>query len=164
MHFFHKPRRHIRRCHHTKPLNLYHHTLLPPHSCHFPYNPSEISFHYTYQVSALVPALFRADQSDVFVVHAGGTDEVHHLLVRDGEGRILALGIRLEMVVIIRKVGEGGGVLDVGLDFFGGGIDKQDVRDEWFEHPLSFCHRFPSVRDVGESRFPCLHGSGICGL
>ena len=74
------------------------------------------------------------------------------------------MGIGLEVVVIIRKVGEGGGVLDVGFDFLGSGVDEKDVRNERFEYPFLFAVKYLMSVVLGKVGFRAVLGKVFVGF
>lgn len=83
-------------------------------------------------------ATFATNDQQVLVVSARGEDETFHLAPGNGQGRVLgAFGV-FEVVVIVGKERQFGGAFDVPVCILRGGVGKQEVRDEVFQHSFGF--------------------------
>lgn len=113
LHLLYKPTRYIRRRHQTHSFKRHNHSLLSCHSCHTSCDATELSVYYSHYITTAVMALVGTYEADMLVVDGGEADEVHHRVVRNCEGRVLAVISNAEMIEVICDV-----VLCVGFSIF----------------------------------------------
>ena len=100
---FNKRCRHIRRRYQAKVFYFYYHSLLSGYTGYMAFYSFKVSGYYPDPVAAFIVALLGSDKFDVFVIHAGCLDEIHHVIVGNGKRRVLAVRICFKVIVVIRK-------------------------------------------------------------
>jgi hypothetical protein len=90
----------------------------------------ELAVYDAYNVTTLVMTTFRLHETDEFIVDARDVDKVHHTLVIDGQGRILAAFIGYKVVVIITKVVMNGIKLEEVFNVFFFCVQEDEVRKQ----------------------------------
>ena len=93
-------------------------------------------------------------KEDVVVADVHEVDEIHHLPVADGQGRVGAGAGLSEVVVIVADVGQCRGVAHVPVCLLRRGIDEEEVGEHGYhgEHPL----RASAFLRLPEGEYPLL--------
>ena len=130
-------------------LDVEHHAVLAVDACHAARDALERSAGDADEIARDEMAFLHVHLPDMLVVKCGGADQGHHVAFCNGDGRIHAELIGLEVVIIIGDVARGRVVVYILFGLFARDIGEEEV-EERDEHAAALAVLVSVLPDHGE--------------